>query len=239
MSKEYSVKMNKSGWQKLAKENDVVFKSKDTVAELVSAIAKKLKVKTTKKQSVEDIKENIINSLIPSEDTNDGELERLRKDCEDLGMAWSEVHTVADLKQLIEALKGSNFTKPVEVNVENIESTTPSAPPSPPEPFNPINTEPNPNIAMASNVSIQEPTEVDLKNLEIYRDSFTGTIRGHFRLMTMNEVVALFNQSNYPFTYTIERNPKNPNLISFTFVSGTSTVRVPSENKNEWIAING
>ena len=95
-------------------------------------------------------------------------------------MAWSEVHTVADLKQLIEALKGSNFTKPVEVNVENIESTTPSAPPSPPEPFNPINTEPNPNIAMASNVSIQEPTEVDLKNLEIYRDSFTGTIRGHF-----------------------------------------------------------
>ena len=243
MSTTHSVKMNKSSWQQLAKENEVEFKSKDTVTELVVAIAKSLKIKTTKAEPIESVKEKIIDKINIDTPTNCSKLEVLRKECTELGMSYSEAHTVEDLTQLIDALNGSNFSKPVEINVEGIDNTNipqaGSSTPQPPAPFNPIGVKSDQSVVMASNVNIEEPTEVDIKNLMIYRDSFTQTIRGHFRLMPLKEVMDLFIQSNYPFTHKVSRNPKDPNDICFILTSGKASVRMPSENKSDWIKING
>ena len=112
--------------------------------------------------------------------------------------------------------------------------------PQTPEPFNPIVE----NAGMQTfndtqQANTSDPTEVDDSNLDIYRKSFTNTIRGHWRVMGLNEVKELFNQANYPFSHEIKRHPQNSNQIEIIIASSGNEKRIPSDDKNDWITVNG
>jgi hypothetical protein len=42
-----------------------------------------------------------------------------------------------------------------------------------------------------------------------------------------------------PFTYAVKLNPQQRNKVEIILTMGTESVRVPSDNNNDWIEING
>ena len=155
-------------------------------------------------------------------------LESLKAECDKLGLAYTSIHTVDDLTNLLNAYKGQvgNVHNHPLTNNDTPEVITSNAP---------LNQQPslitNPSSPIAPN-----PTEVDMKQLEIYHDVFINTINNHFRLLTLSEVYEMLNSGEYPFEYSVNTNPQSENQIYITLSSGDNTKRVPTEG---WINING
>lgn len=245
-------KMLKADWQKVAGKHNVEFKAKSTVRYLVEKVAEKIGV-DDKIVDDEDLKKAVCEKLNSSKKkapakkkstakkskaTTESKLESLRKECDSLGLAWNEKHTESDLEQLLNAVKSAGATSSVELDITKLDEITDV--PQTPEPFNPIVE----NAGMQTFNETQQavtsdPTEVDDSNLDIYRKSFTNTIRGHWRVMGLNEVKELFNQATYPFTHQIKRHPENSNQIEIIIASSGNEKRIPSDDKNDWITVNG
>ena len=162
----------------------------------------------------------------------------LRKECDALGLGWGEKHTEADLEQLINAVKGAGVSPAFELDIDKLDEI--SDIPQTPEPFNPVVENAGMQTFNDTQQPIsQDPTEVNEANLDVYRKSFTQTIRGHWRVMTLNEIQDLFNQASYPFKHEIKRHPNNSNQIEIILTSSGKSKRIPSDNEGDWITING
>jgi hypothetical protein len=251
--------MLKADWQKLAGDYNIEFKTKSTIRYLVEKVAEKIGVddkivddEELKKAVLEKIhssieKKNKTKSKTKTKEVEeepihivtDSKLALLRKECDELGVGWSEQHTESDLEQVLNAVKNAGvFNSSVELDISNIDDI--SDIPQTPEPFNPVVQ----NAGMQTFNDTQQPIandplQVDDSNLDIYRKSFTQSIRGHWRVMALNEITDLFNQANYPFKFEVKRHPQNSNQIEIILTSSGNSKRIPSDNEGDWITING
>ena len=249
--------MLKADWQKLAGDYNIEFQTKSTIRYLVEKVAEKIGVddkivddeelkkavlekihssiekKTKTKTKTKEVEEEPIHIV------TDSKLALLRKECDELGVGWSEQHTESDLEQVLNAVKNAGvFNSSVELDISNIDDI--SDIPQTPEPFNPVVQ----NAGMQTFNDTQQPIandpkQVDDSNLDIYRKSFTQSIRGHWRVMALNEITDLFNQANYPFKFEVKRHPQNSNQIEIILTSSGNSKRIPSDNEGDWITING
>jgi len=162
-------------------------------------------------------------------------LEELRAECTRYGLGYAPFHKVEDLEQLLNAVRG--IVQPIsndsfELSADtfaDVVSKTPSAP------VTPIANNPISGVNMMPQVNMTTPNS----ELDKYRILFTQTIRGHFRLMSIAEIKDMIERDRYPFSYSINTNPNQNNLIEITFTSGGNSVRLPSEDRNDWLSING
>ena len=179
------------------------------------------------------------------------ELDNLRAECIMYGVAYTEKHKVSDLTQLLGQIRGRvTATMTLEEALKQL-NPAPSNEPAPTMDANNFeltldNADVVKNIAPAqtnTSVSVQLetkkvaiPVATIKSNLEIYRGTFTQTIRGHFRPQTIQEINALFNHE-YPFKHEVKVNPKNELQVEIIFSMNGVDVRVPSDDKNDWIQI--
>lgn len=251
-------KMLKADWQKLATKHKIEYIKKSTVRYLVEKIAEKIGV-DDKIVSTEELKKQVCEKLNSSTKKpakkkstkkkavkkDVSKLDSLRAECTSVGLGWSEAHTEADLEQLLNAIKGNTngqvpITDSIELDVANITDVADVTEPAKPEPFNPVVDNAGMQTFNDTQVApIGEPSEVDSQNLDIYRQMFTNNIRGHWRVMELHEIADMFNQASYPFTHEIKRHPENSNQIEIILSSSGVNLRIPSDDKNDWINING
>jgi hypothetical protein len=72
-----------------------------------------------------------------------------------------------------------------------------------------------------------------------YRTIYLNAIRGHFRCLFAHEIEEMISRDNVPFTYEVKLHPQQRNKAEIILTMGTESVRVPSDNNNDWIEING
>lgn len=173
-------------------------------------------------------------------------LEELRKECEQYGVAYGSAHTENDLEQLLSKIRGlvpiqntvpQNQSGNFELKVDNFDEVTSNAPVAT-NTSNPIGNA-NPNVMQVITAKQPTPTPIGLNDLNTYRTLFTQTIRNHFRLLFEHEVHEMLTRDRYPFNFQINKNPNQHNQIEIILSLGGNSVRVPSDNNNEWLSING
>ena len=172
---------------------------------------------------------------VSTQNTPVDRLEELRAECTRYGLGYAPFHRAEDLEQLLNAVRG--IVQPIsndssfELNADNIEQVIASTPNAPAPAVQ------NTNTISGVNAVAFVPTANS--ELDKYRTLFTQTIRGHFRLMSIPEIKDMIERDNYPFSYLINTSPQQNNLIEIIFTSGGNSVRLPSEDRNDWLSING
>lgn len=241
--------MKKEDWKNLAVQYGIGFDEWSTVRYFVEKIAEKIGV-DDKIVNTNELKKEVIakitesNSEQPEESgeatkseavTPVDDLTSLREECDKLGIGWSEVHTINDLKSVVDAVKQSGVTpttpvatsESTEVDLEKLEDVKLEEAKT--ESIKPVLTAPvNKN-----------QSKIDTKNLEVYRDVIVAGIRSHWRKMYSHEITEILNKGNYPFTYVMKNNPSNPLQLEILITMSGSTVRIPSQKNHDWIEING
>lgn len=179
------------------------------------------------------------------------ELDNLRAECIMYGVAYTEKHKVSDLTQLLGQIRGRvTATMTIEEALKQL-NPAPSNEPAPTMDANnfeltldnadvvkeiaPAQTNTSVSVKLETK-KIAVPVATVKSNLEVYRGTFTQTIRGHFRPQTIQEINALFNHE-YPFTHEVKVNPKNELQVEIIFSMNGIDVRVPSDDNNDWIQI--
>lgn len=210
----------------------------------------------TNNENISEALEEVIEEPIEEEIKEEpkvvySELDNLRAECIMYGVGYGEKHTVSDLTQLLgqirgrvpasmtleEALKQLNPTALNEpntsINANNFELTLDNA--DVVKEIAPAQTNKSVSVQVETK-KVTIPVATIKSNLEVYRGTFTQTIRGHFRPQTIQEINALFNH-NYPFKHEIKVNPKNELQIEIIFSMNGVDIRVPSDDENDWIQI--
>jgi hypothetical protein len=179
-------------------------------------------------------------------------LEQLRLECESYGVAWSEIHTEQNLEQVLNGVKSAgvqpikdveNSIKPVsqtintneafEINstnavdvaqaVSNVQITNPA--------FNPLATPPPPIKNGGYNNSNSY--------LDTYKNIYLNAIRGHWRVLSVEEINEMILRDTQTFKHHVNRHPQQQNKAEIILTEGNYSVRIPSDNANEWLEING
>lgn len=191
----------------------------------------KVKVTTAKvKKEINKVEENIVPAL--------SRLEELRKECELYGVAWVEKHTEEGLEQLINAIKSAgvvpitNSTFEISAdNVNSIEKATENV-------ITQTNLIPT-NVIPTNEPAIINSTVSSKTILESYRQIYVHAVKSHFRCLSYNEIEQMITRDVVPFIYKINRNKEQANKLEIILTIGKDTIRVPSDDVNDWITING
>lgn len=179
------------------------------------------------------------------------EIELLRAECKMYGVGYGEKHTINDLTQLLNAIKGAGVQPTMTLeqalgnlpatetsidtngafevtldNIDEISAKTPSL----------IQQSPNSASIQLQTKKIEVPVQTVRNNLEVYRDSFNNTIKSHWRKLSVNEFRDMFT-AQYPFTTQFNHNGNSENQIEALITQHGVTVRIPSQDKNEWIEL--
>jgi hypothetical protein len=179
-------------------------------------------------------------------------LEQLRLECEAYGIAWSEIHTEQNLEQVLNGVKSAgvqpmkevatsitpiqptfNTNEAFEINsgnanqisqsVINTQNTNPA--------FNPLATPPQPII----NGGYKNSNAY----LDTYKNIYISAIRGHWRLLSVAEINEMILRDTQTFKHQVNLNPQQSNQAEIILTEGNYSVRIPSENTNDWLDING
>lgn len=223
------------------------------------------KVKTKKQEVIDNEKtaevKPVINEIPVAQLPR---IEQLRLECESYGVAWSEAHSEANLEQVINGVKSAgvlpikemptSITLPATSN-ENIATpiTTPSVDTNAPFEINSQNAnqiaqavENAPQINPAFN-QFATPTPPPVNGgyktsnayLETYRNIYINAIRNHWRVLSVAEINEMIVRDKQTFTHQINLNPQQQNKAEIILIQGDCAVRIPSDNTNEWLDING
>jgi hypothetical protein len=177
-------------------------------------------------------------------------LEQLRKECESYGVAWSEIHTEANLEQVLNGVKSAgvlpiseqptiNTNESFEINSANADEVS-LAVQNAPQPtfvstqdpaFNPSSVPPVPPANGGYTTSNSY--------LDTYKNIYLNAIRGHWRLLSIADINEMISRDTQTFTHQVNVNPQQNNRVEIWLTQGSASVRIPSDNKNEWIDING
>ena len=247
--------LKKADWQTLATKFNVEWTDESVVRYLVEKIAEKIGV-DDKISSDNLIKKEVCEKLLNNPDLMNqptkekvvkakttkakvskpketkapvlSRLEELRLECEKYGVAWVDKHTEEGLEQLLTAIKSAGVT-PISTdtfeissdNVDSISSVT--------------------TIQQTESNKAETPTIYTSNNgvLLNYRNIYLNAIRGHFRCLFAHEIEEMISRDNVPFTFEVKFNPQQRNKVEIILTMGTESVRVPSDNNNDWIEING
>jgi len=179
-------------------------------------------------------------------------LQQLRLECEAYGIAWSEGLTEVNLEQVLNGVKSAgvqpmkevatsitpvsqaiNTNEAFEINssnavdvaqaVSNTQMTNPA--------FNPLATPPPPLV----NGGYQNSNSY----LDTYKNIFLNTIRGHWRLLSVAEINEMILRDTQTFTHQVNLHPQQQNKAEIILTQGEFSVRIPSDNTNDWLDING
>jgi len=75
--------------------------------------------------------------------------------------------------------------------------------------------------------------------LDSYKNIYISAIKNHWRLLFFSEINDMILRDTQTFTHQINHNPKVANEIEIILNIENSSVRIPSDDINEWIEING
>ena len=75
--------------------------------------------------------------------------------------------------------------------------------------------------------------------LDSYKNIYISAIKSHWRLLSFSEINDMILRDTQTFTHQINYNPKVANQIEIILCIDKSSVRIPSDDINEWIEING
>jgi hypothetical protein len=213
----------------------------------------KVKQKNTKKEPVKtkvNAKNEKVVEEIPVVELS--RLEQLRLECESYGVAWSEIHTEQNLEQVLNSVKSAgvqpikdvgtsitpvsqtiNTNEAFEINstnavdvaqaVSNVQITNPA--------FNPLATPPPPIKNGGYNNSNSY--------LDTYKNIYLNAIRGHWRVLSVEEINEMILRDTQTFKHHVNRHPQQQNKAEIILTEGNYSVRIPSDNANEWLEING
>jgi hypothetical protein len=206
-------------------------KKEKTTSAKVKVTTAKVKVTTAKvKKEIKKVEENIVPAL--------SRLEELRKECELYGVAWVEKHTEEGLEQLINAIKSAgvvpitNSTFEISAdNVNSIEKATENV-------ITQTNLTPT-NVIPTNEATIINSTVSSKTILESYRQIYVHAVKSHFRCLSYNEIEQMITRDVVPFIYKINRNKEQANKLEIILTIGKDTIRVPSDDVNDWLTING
>jgi hypothetical protein len=179
-------------------------------------------------------------------------LEELRLECESYGIAWAENHKENNLEEVLNSVKSAgvlpisqtqnaiipiqpaiNKNEPFEINSLNAnefsesvietQNTNPA--------FNPLATPPPPleNGGYGNSNAY----------LDTYKNIYLNAIKGHWRLLSINEIQEMILRDTQTFTFKINFHSKQQNKIEIILSQDKSSVRIPSSNNDEWLDING
>ena len=261
--------LKKADWQKLATKFDIEWTDDSVVRYLVEKIAEKISVDdkissdillkkevseklqnnpelipssenlVPVKEKVEKIKKSRIVKTKVSKDIQIekpieiiqptlSRLEELRLECEKYGVAWVDKHTEAGLEQLLNAIKSAGVT-PITTNTFEISGDNANA------------------ISSVTTIQQSESNKVDVPTIYTsnngvllnYRNIYLNAIRNHFRCLFVHEIQEMISRDNVPFAFEVKLNPNQRNKAEIILSMGTESVRVPSDDNNDWIEING
>jgi len=212
-------------------------------------------------KKVKQVKEEeIISNEQPLEESTKKEIpiiqlsriEQLRLECEAYGIAWAEGHSESNLEQVLNGVKNAgiqpikeiptsiipiqpalNTNEAFEINSENANEIAKSL-----EKvvkynfaFNPFSTPPAP------------PVFGGYKNsnsyLDTYRNIYNNAIRNHWRVLSVAEINEMIIRDKQKFNHQVNLHPQQQNKAEIILTQGDCAVRIPSDNNNEWIDING
>ena len=234
--------------------------------EPVKEVSKKSSAKKSSEKKVSKLKETVIAEVKsekketkPTEEVVTevplvqlSRLEQLRLECEAYGIAWSEGLTEVNLEQVLNGVKSAgvqpmneiatsitpvqnviNTNEAFEINSSNAtdvaqavsiaQSTNPA--------FNPLATPPAPLV----NGGYKNSNAY----LDTYKNIFLNTIRGHWRLLSVAEINEMILRDTQTFTHQVNLHPQQQNKAEIILTQGNFSVRIPSDNSNDWLDING
>jgi hypothetical protein len=184
-------------------------------------------------------------------------LEQLRLECESYGIAWAEAHSEQNLEQVLNGVKGAgvqpikempktitksteniasesvNINAPFEINSSNaneVAQAVANAPQGNPA-FNPLAVPPAPVV----NGGYQNSNAY----LDTYKNIYLNAIRGHWRVLSISEINEMILRDTQTFKHQINLHPQQQNKAEIILSEGNYSVRIPSDNTNEWLDING
>jgi len=198
------------------------------------------------------VEEPIAEEPIAEELTQLSRLEQLRLECECYGIAWAENHTETNLEQVLDNLKSAgvqpikdlpNFLNSVEEsldvtqafeitteNVDNVSSLIEISRLNDPA-YNPLSVEQKPVLNGGYNSSSTY--------LDTFAQMYLNAIRTHFRVLSFNEISEMILRDKQSFTFVINFHPNQANKVEIILTQDNSSVRIPSNDTNDWLEING
>ena len=181
-------------------------------------------------------------------------LEELRLECESYGVAWAEGHSEVNLEQVLNGVKSAgvqpisqvqssitpvettiNTNEAFEINSSNasqVAQSVSNAPQGNPA-FNPL------LGLVASETPVNGGYGSSNSYLDTYKGIYLNAIRGHWRVLSVAEINEMILRDNQTFTHQINFNPQQQNKVEIILIQDTHKVRIPSDNQNEWLDING
>jgi hypothetical protein len=242
-------------------ENITTEKAKKTTTKKVTKPKKPVISKVANKKEVENITtEAVLGNEEPLEESVKQEvpvvqlsrLEQLRLECEAYGIAWGEAHSENNLEQVLNGVKSAgvqpikeiatsitpiqptiNTNQAFEINSANANQVAQAVAnaPQPNPAFNPLATPPTP------------PVYGGYKNsnsyLETYKNIYINAIRNHWRVLSVAEINEMIVRDKQTFTHQVNLHPQQQNKAEIILTQGDCAVRIPSDNINEWLDING
>jgi len=223
--------------------------------ELKKQVVEKINLEFLEFISVEGVKQEEVVEIPVVELSR---LEQLRLECESYGVAWSEIHTEHNLEQVLNGVKSAGvqpitempktitLNEPLEINLP-LDTSVPFE-------INSSNANevaqtfanaPQGNPAFNHLASLSEPTPVNggykssNSYLDTYKNIYINAIRGHWRVLTIAEINEMISRDSQTFNYQVNVNPQRNNQAEIILSDGNNSVRIPSDNTNEWLEING
>lgn len=179
-------------------------------------------------------------------------LEQLRLECESYGVAWAENHTETNLEQVLNGVKSAGvqpikdvptFSAPIEkeldvtqefeINSDNVDDVSqliqvnqrnnPA--------FNPFAVESKPIVNGGYNNSNTY--------LDTFKNIYLNAIKNHWRVLSYNEINEMILRDKNTFTFEINFHQSQSNKVEIILKQDNNSVRIPSEDLNDWLEING
>ena len=177
-------------------------------------------------------------------------IEQLRLECESYGIAWTDKHSEQNLEQVLNGVKGAgvqplnpvstpiasepvtiNTQQPFEINSGNVSEVAQAISNMPNPAFNPL-------AQMQQEPVINGGYSSPNSYLKTYQDIYLNAIRGHWRVLSINEIHEMINRDNQSFNHEFRFHPQQHNKIEIILTQGSEIARIPS-NPSDWIEING
>lgn len=235
------------------------------IEKVTKVVTKKVKSEKVKKPktvlfSKTDSKKVIVEEILEIEEISVAQLPKLlqlRLECESYGISWSEIHTEQNLEQVINGVKSAGVQpiKEMPTSIKKSNENNEVAIIQPNTPFeisssnasdiakNIINT-PSHNtdfnsITTISNNVFSSGYADSNEYLEIYKNIYVKAILGHWRSLSVAEINEMILRDVQTFKHQVNLNPLQPNKAEIILTVGNNSIRIPSDNSNEWLDING
>lgn len=177
-------------------------------------------------------------------------IEQLRKECESYGIAWGEAHSEVNLEQVLNSVKGAggqpiseqptiNTNQSFEINSTNADEVAQAIANAPQPTFNRTQDPAFNPLSVPTAPPVNGGYGTSNVYLDTYKNIYLNAIRGHWRLLSVNDINEMISRDVQTFTYQVNVNPQQTNKAEIWLMQGSASVRIPSDDKNEWLDING